>query len=623
MSHQEDASLEDCNADLLFHLIQYLNVEDMASFSRQSRRMYYLTHQYRLLRGPQLISVASYYGNDPLRSGRRNRRNNRSNRSNSQPEHYTNQELYDQVMAKLQDTPNLALSFSTTEAMDNITTQDRDDRSDRYQMHDILQHRNPSNTVILGAIADTIQSSGIQHTNLPRMQHSQQQKSDVDNFVTHECQSNSSLMMLAGLSSNTSIQPFLLSCDVDDVQTYVNTTFRNDTDWKMFILYVVGDGGGIADALVSTLQSKFTTATIVGGICTAAYVSTPIIDSNTSIESLIANHTTNELIEMIFDLGGSGVNANEPMTQTDAATQVHNLTQEKKYKLSKLGLEDQGAMDGICGVALAGDVPVRSVVSRGVESLSSKYNNGDGVPTSRTTLYVHESEMVNSVEGYILSPPSSHHLIRKIRDDSTGKIYTVDEIVNVFGYPDFIGFRDSCHDGFPLETPHPVSMQLNAFLMIASSSLKDFDTLTGANVDFFDLSGKQCMNDMTYCMEQLKDQTKTEEILGAVMFSCNGRGPRAGMFITEPMADAKRFANAFPNVQCLGFYAGGEIGPLALAGRQSVFQQGNSCVQGFTAVFALFIVPSFNWDTTRGLDDSDACIARFIQNRLHSSSPNN
>ena len=41
-----------------------------------------------------------------------------------------------------------------------------------------------------------------------------------------------------------------------------------------------------------------------------------------------------------------------------------------------------------------------------------------------------------------------------------------------------------------------------------------------------------------------------------------------------------RFAKAFPDVPCLGFYANGEFGPLALAGNENVFQTGRAMHQG-------------------------------------------
>ena len=627
--------MEDWNSDLIFHVIRYLNVKDMGSFSRQSRRMYYLIHQYRILRGPQLISVASYCGDTTTTdSPSNNNRNQHVTRQQQQQRHVSSKqqfsdiEMYHQAISKLQGPPQLALSFTTTDTAAEAINDDDDGFTTNLtditpRLHNILQTRNPNDTVVLGAIADTIQTTGIQ------LQHDQSVTICPDRHHAKtgagcECQSSNSFMMLAGLPTNTVIQPFLISMEnyptVNDAETYANTNFCSRTDWKMCIMYVVGDGVGIADAFIRSIQMKFPNITIVGGISTAAYVSIPNVDRYKSIQELAEVYETHELIDKISDLCGS-LTSDESVTHKDVAECLFHLVQNKEYALGVMGLHPQRRAHGICGVALAGDVPIRSVVSRGVESLVSKYHSGNGIPSSSTTLYVHESETLRSNdEGYMLSgeSPPPYHLIHKIRDDADGKIYAVDEIIRMYGQSDFIGLRFANQDGFLLETPHPISTRLNAFLMIASSGLNDNATLTGANVDFFDLSGKQCMFDMTYCMEQLQIQTSGEEILGAIMFSCNGRGPHAGMFITDSMADAKRFANVFPNVPCLGFYAGGEIGPLALAGRQSVFQQGNACVQGFTAVFALFIVPSFHWESTRTLDDSDASVAAFIQYRFHS-----
>ena len=53
-----------------------------------------------------------------------------------------------------------------------------------------------------------------------------------------------------------------------------------------------------------------------------------------------------------------------------------------------------------------------------------------------------------------------------------------------------------------------------------------FSSLQNAEIDFFALDGESCMEDMDMTMSKLKEQTSGEEILGAVMFSCNGRGPQ-------------------------------------------------------------------------------------------------
>mmetsp|Transcript_20928 Transcript_20928/g.47510 ORF Transcript_20928/g.47510 Transcript_20928/m.47510 type:complete len:124 (-) Transcript_20928:51-422(-) len=116
---------------------------------------------------------------------------------------------------------------------------------------------------------------------------------------------------------------------------------------------------------------------------------------------------------------------------------------------------------------------------------------------------------------------------------------------------------------------------------------------------------------------KLQEQTRGEQILGAIMLSCNGWGPQDLLSLPgEAMADAARFAKVFPHVPCLGFYAGGEIGPMALAGRNNVFRTGRVAVQSFTAVFALFIVPVVNHVGSYHLDDSQENVLKFISDRL-------
>ena len=128
--------------------------------------------------------------------------------------------------------------------------------------------------------------------------------------------------------------------------------------------------------------------------------------------------------------------------------------------------------------------------------------------------------------------------------------------------------------------------------------------------------GAQIRTDMDETMQLLKEQTQGEEILGGIMFSCAGRGPRPGRLIREPMMDASRFANVFPDVPCLGFYAGGEIGPLALARNENVFQTGRVALQGFTVVFALFIVPVAEARPTYQLDDCQENVLNFVNSHL-------
>jgi small ligand-binding sensory domain FIST len=123
-------------------------------------------------------------------------------------------------------------------------------------------------------------------------------------------------------------------------------------------------------------------------------------------------------------------------------------------------------------------------------------------------------------------------------------------------------------------------------------------------------------------MEKLRQDTVDETILGALLITCYGRGPRPGQMIAEEMADAKRMAQAFPQVPFLGIYAGGEIGDMALAARESPFGKAKASIQGFTAVVALFLLPKANSGSTMDVvvDDTKDTIDSFIRGKLYGNS---
>ena len=144
----------------------------------------------------------------------------------------------------------------------------------------------------------------------------------------------------------------------------------------------------------------------------------------------------------------------------------------------------------------------------------------------------------------------------------------------------FLGLKRMEEDGFELSHMNNLAMQLDTFVVVADGSTASEESLQGAEMDFFSLSGEACMEDMDLTMLKLQEQIEGEEILGALMYTCCGRGPSQAGLIPERMSDATRFAKVFPNVPCLGFYANGEFGPVALAGNESVFQIGRSMQQG-------------------------------------------
>jgi hypothetical protein len=332
------------------------------------------------------------------------------------------------------------------------------------------------------------------------------------------------------------------------VMPFFNELPDDSEDYDVMIVYACGHGYHYAEPFVSAFQAKCPDATIVGGMCEGGFVS----DDNNTLDA-------------------------------------HGIRQ---------------VTSGIFGV-LGKNMPLRSVVSRGVKSLT------DNVPwrVQEAKLVYHEDE-----EYIFIGNDYPYHCITKICKDTVPPTSPTALLSTLS--PDFCGLQRNDGNGFELHVLNPISIQTDSIILMTDGSGEQTKSLVNAQLDLFSLDGDECKRHMDWTLQQLKEQTRDETILGAVMFSCNGRGPRARSLLREAMSDATRFHKHFENIPCCGFYAGGEIGPMALAGsHHHVFQRGKVAVQGFTAVFALFIVPATQ-PRAFDLDDSDENVANFVRDRL-------
>lgn len=471
-------------------------------------------------------------------------------------------------ISKLQKAPNLVLAFNTT----------------RSTLDEELPKRLPPDTVVLGACAHSIQV----------------------NLGAYNVESKSNASVMYASLPEADILPFSFEMGYHESELEVflarlECNEHPDDHWKAVIVYASGSGAALAESFVSKVQAKLPNAAIVGGICGQGYVSKPKKN-----KSDLQRMTIRQLVSLLRQLGGPpDFNAVE---KSDLVDHVWNLQSRSNSNISLYHAED-----AVFGVVLGGNVPVRSVVSRGVKSMT----HGTPQPTSP---YVVKKVTLTRPEdpdflfrGNDLQPI---HMIQEITNTDTGTTITaMDLMTQAVDDAEFIGIKRPQDDGFELHMISPYCQATNSFLIMTDGSEAQQQSLDGAEIDFFSLSGEACCQDMDHTMNMLREQTRGEEILGAVMYSCSGRGPRPGGLIPEHMADANRFAKVFPDVPCLGYYAGGEIGPLALAGNQKVFRTGKATVQGFTAVFCLFIVPVVKSRDYR-LDDSPDAVRHFVQSRL-------
>uniref|UniRef100_A0A7S4EMS7 FIST C-domain domain-containing protein n=1 Tax=Pseudo-nitzschia australis TaxID=44445 RepID=A0A7S4EMS7_9STRA len=596
--------LEDfISSDLMLRIIQYLNVADNGRLACTSQRYYYLAHQYRRFRGPEiaittdLIALAELEKTTP-----------------------TEQTLYntDQISStmmkdckqKLQVKPNLILGFSTPSDLAGAIKRELS----------FPASPSTSNIISLNVVAHQ------------RIQVSQPAAGQGLQYQQPKLDSKSKASLMAMNFPGATILPYVIRGrpNHDDLvfleqrlryhsKINNNGNANESSFWKAMILYAVGNGVESSDQITNRMQTLMPNAVIVGGACREGFVSMPTYKkeelSSMSIKHLkhvlkycCPNATHQDILDPAV---AAKMDIVEKSDLVDYVYAAHEKEEEVTRNMHSSMSKISGA--GIIGVFLGGNVPIKSVVSRGVHSVL----NNNGPPLPHSNLIVQEESLTTFGHN---QPPI--HLIHKIRDDDTGIVYSSIQLMDKYGPSaestiDFLGLKRRGQDGFQLKSLNELTQAMGAFAILTDGSETELESMEGAELDFFCLNGKACMEDMDRTMLQLRQQTEGEEILGALMYTCNGRGPEPGCLIPEEMSDAKRFANAFPRVPCLGFYAAGEYGPVALAGNENIFQTGRASLQGFTAVFALFVVPVKNLPATYDLDDSIHNVQQFVRHQLH------
>lgn len=255
---------------------------------------------------------------------------------------------------------------------------------------------------------------------------------------------------------------------------------------------------------------------------------------------------------------------------------------------------------GIVGLALKGDVPLTAMVSRGCTPLTTslrsrgarveKWSDDDeGEAEEDQAVYIPElvqgdGSTIQPIQVAIHAQQKSQRspLFAGIRPTASGGGYLLDQL----GQANF-------RQGGALLVPFDSKLGWNASSLAEQSQATDDSAPSvECEVKFFQLEAEACKNDLSRLLGFVKDQCEAKEeiVLGAVMFTCGGRGLQ---FFKENYVDASLFKAAFPTLPLIGFWAGGEIGPQALAESAPVeaTRTGRACLQGFTAVFGLFKAP--------------------------------
>lgn len=248
---------------------------------------------------------------------------------------------------------------------------------------------------------------------------------------------------------------------------------------------------------------------------------------------------------------------------------------------AKMGRESCVSM-----IAIAGNCPLSCVVTRGVEPVSPVYSLHDVIDLSE--------------ESILLVPKFES-------TEERGNMLTVNNVVHGLNHAMQTRFNDGLTAGLLLGT-RISSTPANAepFWLVpltdhnvqtggmAIEVYKEFNQPTPNELRIFRLSNKACQADVPRAMNLAKVRFAELDfkVMGCLLFSCTGRGPRADFFDSDAF-DARTFISVFPEAPLLGTYVNGEVGPNAMADATSntIFREGHASLQGFTAVFGIFAVP--------------------------------
>ena len=245
--------------------------------------------------------------------------------------------------------------------------------------------------------------------------------------------------------------------------------------------------------------------------------------------------------------------------------------------------------NGIFGLAMRG-IPLRCVVSRGVESIMPSHGSRAEIldfeyDPEEDCIVLHKLKF----NGTVMRPSTYAQLMLRELENQ-----------NVSSGPLYIGMKLNGESGHRL---HNFGRGTIAFHRGGECFLQNTHGVKGkpskrngayGAIEMYHITSDSTIKDLDRTMARLRNEVEAagEEIVGSIMASCNARGPSSGQNVPCRMMDATRFAKAFPDVPLIGFYAGGEIGPAALADMDSgVYRTGDTQFQGFTVVFGLLAVP--------------------------------
>jgi len=280
-----------------------------------------------------------------------------------------------------------------------------------------------------------------------------------------------------------------------------------------------------------------------------------------------------------------------------------------------------GKDEGIVGMALWGNVPLQAVVSRGVVPRSPACKVADWEYDGNAEVVVvksiYRAAFPSAASEEIMNP---YTVFQQDMEDDDVFVGLQIEAPPVEGGGGDETMNKAQHAPYELLS-FEFALQEGSPVLLLSFANKPQTPPTNGQlaIRFFELKTPAAQTHVQRKMKAVAEELrqKRQEVLGALLFSCNGRGPRRFLGTASAHFDALAFMTQFPETPVSGIYAMGEIGPQATyvdddeedvegGGEKATSdeeeveemgailrnsQSGSCALQGFTAVFALLVTP--------------------------------
>ena len=661
--------LSDFPSDELILILLCLNVLDLSQVARTSKRFLYLVHTVQTkIVGTECSALSEKAAALEVN---RDERKRQSYRGAKKAGNYRPADVVHRALERMRVAPSVAFMFHTTrgDRAGTLWYQEPATAAEGLLPRDcaILSAACPDIQANCGGLVESESGVGVLLASFDRDRttfvpfhigaggNDSDDESDDDESGTNSDSNDREDERTKRQKGNDEIQQL-----IDRLNDAKPATARaDDSFWKIIFVYVSGGTSLDPDAVLARVQDANPNCIIAGGVSSGGHVRLFSSDQDAggteenerdqkrSAESiakakkLLEKRTVRQLRSVITnmierarsgkkdsDVDGFVLN-NIDLTKEDISKE--NLIeiaislgfgQQPSAKNPHDGADLKHIESGIFGIAVGGDgIPVSAVVSRGCRSVIS----GDVAPRSSIWTVSDAAVLRPGQVGhpFYRGDPAggneSFHVINRVKNGETGEeLDSIDFVLR--NRAEFVGIKRTNGDGFDLTMLQSYNVATGHLMLIEMAKSPDDTTgdipdHQGSQIDLFNLDGQACIDDVGIKLDRLKELVAGKRLLAGLMFSCNGRGPERSYLIKEEMSDANAWNDRFPSVPLLGFYAGGEIGPRAMAGNTNIFQQGHASLQGFTAVFVLFVVPKIELGGF-AIDDGPESVEAFMSGFL-------